>query len=183
MATPNEKLAASLTTLRELQQNGQRVLQSRELTRVHRERLLENGFLQEVIKGWLISSSPNAREGDSTPWYASFWEFCARYCAQRFGEDWHLSPEQSLFLHAEKTVIPTQAIVNSPRGSNNKVPLLFGTSLYDLKQPQMPPGGDIVQRAGLRVFAPAAATIRVPETFFAANPIETQVVLASFRDA
>ena len=39
-----------------------------------------NGFLQEVIKGWLISSNPGAREGDSTPWYASFWEFCARYC-------------------------------------------------------------------------------------------------------
>lgn len=42
------------------------------------ERLLQNGFLQEVMKGWLISTSPGAG-GDSTPWYASFWEFCARY--------------------------------------------------------------------------------------------------------
>ncbi len=183
MAAPSEKLAASLTALRDLQKSGRRVFQSQELTRVHRERLLQNGFLQKVMKGWLISSSPGAREGDSTPWYASFWEFCARYCEERFGEDWHLSPEQSLFLHAEKRVIPTQVIIHSSKGTNHKISLLSGTSLYDLKQPQMPPSADIVQRDGLRVFAPAAAMIRVPETFFAANPIETQVVLASFRDA
>ena len=139
MAAPNEKLAASLTALRGLQKSGRRVFQSQELTRVHRERLLQNGFLQEVMKGWLISSSPGARDADSTPWYASFWEFCARYCAERFGEDWHLSPEQSLFLHAEKTVIPTQVIIHSSKGTNHKISLLFGTSLYDLKQPQMPP--------------------------------------------
>lgn len=183
MATPKEKLAASLTVLRDLQKSGRRVFKSQEFTRVHRERLLQNSFLQEVMKGWLISSSPGARDGDSTPWYASFWEFCARYCAERFGDDWHLSPEQSLFLHAEKTVIPTQVIIHSPKGTNHKIPLLFGTSIYDLKQPQMPAAADIVQRDRLRVFAPAAAMIRVPETFFAANPIETQVVLASFRDA
>lgn len=183
MATPNEKLAGSLTALRKLQKNGRRVFQSQEVRRIHRERLLQNGFLQEVMKGWLISSSPGARGGDSTPWYASFWEFCARYCAERFGENWHLSPEQSLFLHAEKTVIPTQVIVHSSKGTNHKVSLPFGTSLYDLKQPHMPQAADIVLRDGLRLFAPAAAIIRLPETFFAANPIETQVVLASLRDA
>ena len=183
MAAPNEKLAASLTALRGLQKGGRRVFQSQELTRVHRERLLQNGFLQEVMKGWLISSSPGARDGDSTPWYVSFWEFCARYCVERFGEDWHLSPEQSLLLHADKMVIPTQVIIHSSKGTNHKISLLFGTSLYDLKQPQMPPAADIVQRDGLKVFAPAAAMIRLPETFFAANPIETKVVLGSFHDA
>src|SRR2546425_12017600 len=91
MSTPNEKLAASLSALQELQKAGRRVFQSNELSRIHRERLLQNGFLQEVIKGWLISSAPGARDGDSTPWYASFWEFCARYCSERFGDEWHLS--------------------------------------------------------------------------------------------
>src|SRR5438093_565694 len=104
MPTPHEKLAESLTALRALQEQGRRVIQSRELSRVHRERLLANGFLQEVMKGWLISSSPGARAGDSTPWYASFWEFCARYGNERVGDDWHLSPEQSLLLFAENTV-------------------------------------------------------------------------------
>src|SRR5947209_463847 len=85
MASPPEKLAASLTVLRNLQRNGRRVFQSQDFSRLHRERLLQNGFLQEVRKGWLISTSPGARDGDSTPWYASFWEFCARYCNKRFG--------------------------------------------------------------------------------------------------
>jgi hypothetical protein len=94
MPTPNEKLAESLAALQALQKGGRRVFQSRELSRTHRERLLRNGFVREVMKGWLMSSSPSARAGDSTPWYASFWEFCASYCRDRFDDAWHLSPEQ-----------------------------------------------------------------------------------------
>ena len=183
MAAPNEKLAASLPVLRDLKKDGRRVFQSQGLSRLHRERLLQNGFLQEVIRGWLISTSPGARNGDSTPWYASFWEFCARYSNERFGDDWHLSPEQSLLLHAEKTVIPSQVIIHSPKGSNHKIALLLGTSLYDLKQPQMPPAADLMVRDGLRMFTPEVALVRVPEAFFAVNPIEARVVLASLRDA
>ena len=66
MSTPNEKLADSLSALQALQKEGRRVFSSKELSRIHRERLLRNGFVQEVMKGWLISSSPSAREGDST---------------------------------------------------------------------------------------------------------------------
>ena len=183
MPTPNEKLAESLTALKELQTQGRRVFKSNELTRLHRERLVANGFLQEVMKGWLISSSPSAREGDSTPWYASFWEFCARYCDDRFGTEWHLSPEQSLLLHAEDTVIPKQVVVYSPRGTNHNLDLLFGTSLYDLKQAEMPAPADLVVTNGPRLFSPAAALVKTPESFFGRKPIETQVVLASLLDA
>jgi len=126
MPSPNEKLAESLDALKELQQGNRHVFRSDDLSRVHRERLVENGFLQEVMKGWLISSSPDAQAGESTPWHASFWEFCARYCDERFGEQWHLSPEQSLFLHGERTVIPDQLVVHSPKATNNDIKLLFG---------------------------------------------------------
>jgi hypothetical protein len=183
MATPNEKLAESLDVLKALQQGGRRVFRSGDLGRVHRERLVANGFLQEVMKGWLISSSPSAHEGESIPWYASFWEFCARYCNDRFGEEWYLSPEQSLLLHGERTVIPDQVVVNSPNGTNNAIELLFGTSLYDLKVPAMPATADLVVRDGLRLFSPAAALVRVAESFFRRNPVETQVLLASLDDA
>ncbi len=183
MATPNEKLAESLDVLKALQEGSRRVFRSDDLSRVHRERLVENGFLLEVMKGWLISSSPGARAGDSTLWYASFWEFCARYCDDRFGEQWHLSPEQSLFLHGERTVIPDQVVVNSPKGTNNTISLLFGTSLYDLKVTEMPAAADLAVRDGLRLFSPAAALVRVAESFFPRNPVETQVVLASLGDA
>jgi hypothetical protein len=182
MATPNEKLAESLDVLKALQEDGRRVFRSDDLSRVHRERLVANGFLQVVMKGWLISSSPSARAGDSTPWYASFWEFCARYCNDRFGEEWYLSPEQSLLFHGERTVIPDQVVVNSPNGTNNAIELLFGTSLYDLKVPAMPAAADLVVRDGLRLFSPAAALVGVVESFFRRNPVETQIVLANLGD-
>ena len=182
MPTPHEKLAESLTAIRALQTSGRRVIHSSELSRVHRERLAANGFLQDVIKGWLISSSPGARPGDSTPWYASFWEFCARYCDKRFGAQWHLSPEQSLLLHAENTVVPRQVVVYSPKGTNHNLDLPFGTSLYDLKS-AMPDKADVTVRDGLRLFAPAAALVKLPESFFRRQPIESQVVLAGLRDA
>ncbi len=183
MAPPHEKLARSLAALRELQERGRRVFRSHEISRVHRERLLRNGFLQEVINGWVISCDPGVRAGDSTPWYASFWEFCARYCGKRFGDRWHLSPEHSILIEAENTVVPSQVIVYSPGGTNNNVALPFGTSLYDLKQPRMPPAADLLEKEGLRLFSPPAAMVRIPEAFFAAHPIEAQVVLASVRDA
>ena len=183
MPSPHEKLAESLAALQALQKAGRRVIQSRELSRVHRERLLANGFLQEVMKGWLISSSPGVRAGDSTPWYASFWEFCGRYCSERFSDDWHLSPEQSLLLFAENTVIPKQVVVYSPRGTNHNIELPFGTSLYDLKQSTMPSAPDVVVKDGLRLFSPSAALVKVPESLFARQPIETQVALTSMRDA
>jgi hypothetical protein len=182
MSTPHEKLAAALTDLRQLQQGGRRVFQSQELNRLHRERLLQTGFVQEVMKGWLISSSPDVRDGDSTSWYTSFWEFCARYAAERFDDEWHLSPELSLLLHAENTVIPSQVILHSPRGTNHKIPLLFGTSLYDLKLPQMPSPADLMVRDGLRIFTASAAMARVPEGFFRRYPIDSQVVLASIQE-
>ena len=135
------------------------------------------------MKGWLISSSPETASGDTTPWYASFWEFCAAYCTSRFEQDWHLSPEQSLLLHAENTVIPQQVIIYTPKGTNNTVELLFGTSLYDLAQKRMPPAADLTEREGLRLFTPEAALIKLPESFFARYPVEAQVVLSGIRDA
>ena len=183
MPSPNEKLAESLDVLKELQQGNRRVFRSDDLSRVHRERLVENGFLQEVMKGWLISSSPDTQAGESTPWHASFWEFCARYCDERFGELWHLSPEQSLFLHGERTVIPDQLVVHSPKATNNDIQLLFGTTLYDLKTAEMPASTALLMRDGLRMFTPAAALVRVPESFFQMYPLEAQVVMGSLADA
>src|SRR6059036_1537133 len=182
MPSPNQKLAESLDVLKALQQGNRRVFRSDDLSRVHRERLMENGFLQEVMKGWLISSSPDSEPGESTPWHASFWEFCARYCDERFGEQWHLSPEQSLFLHGERTVIPDQLVVHSPKATNNDINLLFGTTLYDLKVADMPATAALMVKDGLRQFTPPAALVRVPESFFQLYPIETQVVMASLGD-
>ena len=47
----------------------------------------------------------------------------------------------------------------------------------------MPPAADLAVRDGLRLFSPVAALVRVAESFFCRNPIETQVVLGSLADA
>ena len=88
---PHEKLAASLAKLKNVQADGRRVFQSGEFSRNDRERLTKQGFLREVIKGWLLSSAPGTTKHDSTPWYASFWQFCALYCDSRFKKGWHVS--------------------------------------------------------------------------------------------
>lgn len=183
MTSPSEKLAESLAELAKLQTEGKRVFKSAEFSRVHRERLMRAGFLQQVVRGWLIASSPDTVPGESTPWFASFWQFCARYCEERFAAEWHLSSEQSLLLQAEHTVIPPQVIVYSPKASNNSTNLLFGTSFFDMKETQSPPRGDVIVRDGLRLFAIEAALIKVPEAFFAAKPLEAQVALTAVRES
>ena len=108
--TPAEKLAQSLEQLQILQKKGV-AIRSRDLTRTHLNRLIKNGFLKEVIKGWYISSRPDEIQGDSTAWYIAFWDFCAAYLNKRFGNAWCLSPEQSLLLHAENWTVPKQLFV------------------------------------------------------------------------
>ena len=51
MPTSRDKLAAALTALHRLQEDGSRVFRSRQLKRSERERLVKHGFLREVIKG------------------------------------------------------------------------------------------------------------------------------------
>jgi len=72
--------------------------------------------------------------------------------------------------------------IYSREGHNNAVKLLFGTPFYDLKQQRLPPRNHMVVRNGLRIFSPAVALIRVPESFFTRNPLETKIVLAGIRD-
>ncbi len=59
MATPGEKLVASLKVLCKLQHGDNIVaIKSSEINRTHRERLTKNGFLKEVSKGWYIVTNP-----------------------------------------------------------------------------------------------------------------------------
>jgi hypothetical protein len=63
MARPPKKLAQSLEVLRNLPTaEGAGAIRARDLSRTHRERLLRNGFLQEVIKGWYIPSRPDLQD-------------------------------------------------------------------------------------------------------------------------
>lgn len=178
----HEQLASALSSLKALQDSGRRVFRSDEFSRAELTRLEKSGFLQRVIRGWYVSSSPLADGGDSTPWYASFWEFCSRYCESRFGQDWCLAPELSLLLHADVTSVPRQVVVYSPSASNNCTDLPYNTSLFDSKTPSLPPPADMAYRDGLRVYSVAAALVKVPESFFKRYPVEALALLTSLAD-
>lgn len=182
MAAPQEKLAESLESLRELQERGVVAIRASDLKRSHRERLLKNGFLQEVMKGWYIPARPDAGAGESTTWYASFWAFCAAYLRQRFGSDWCLSPENSLSLHASNWAVPPQLLARSPRGGNKAIALPYGTSVFDIRA-ALPAEKDVEQKDGLRLFSLPAALIASSPTIFENNPTDVRAALAMIRDA
>ena len=64
MSTPSEKLVTSLEVLQAVQADGRVAIRSKDLSRTHRERLIQNGFLQEVIKGWYVPSRPDEAAGE-----------------------------------------------------------------------------------------------------------------------
>jgi hypothetical protein len=183
MARPQDKLAESLEVLRTLMARGVVAIRAADLTRVHRERLLRNGYLQMVMKGWYIPVRPDeAAGGESTTWYASFWDFCAAYLRIRFGVDWCLSPEQSLLLHGGNRNIPAQLVVRSPKGGNKATDLLHGTSLLDLRL-NPPAKEDVVEKDGLRLYSLPASLVACSAGVFERTPIEARTALAQIRDA
>jgi len=182
MATPSDRLAASLEALKLLQDQGIVAIRSAQLERTHRERLLRAGFIVEVMKGWYIPARPDETQGESTAWYASFWAFCARYLAERFGADWCLGPEQSLHLLTGDWTVPRQLMVRSPKGGNKPLPLLHGTSIFDIRA-EVPIAGDQHEQDGLRLYSLSAALIAVSAATYRTTPVTLRAALAMVRDA
>lgn len=182
MATPQERLANALQTLHALQAKGQNIVRSEHLTRDERELLVGRGFLRPVIRGWYIPSSPDATDGETTAWYAAYWEFVREYLSDRFDEDWVLAPEPSLLLHAGQWNVPRQLLVRAPSARNQTTDFIFGTSIYDLRL-KPPSGADVMMLNGLRVYRPEAALIAASPGVFQSYPTELRTVLAVQRDA
>ena len=182
MATPAEKLAQSLEVLHELQGKGVMAIRSTDLSRVHRERLLKQGFLREVMKGWHIPARPDEIAGESTAWYASFWEFCATYLEERFSDEWCLSPEQSVSIHSGSHTVPRQLAVRSPKGGNKPTALLHGTSIIDIRA-ALPDAADRVLVDGLRLYNLPAALVACSPGYFQVNAIDARAALSTVRDA
>jgi len=108
MAKPAEKLAESLVELKKLQnERGIAIIKADDLSRTHKERLIENGFIQKIIKGWYVSCLSDEKQGKTTSWYVSYWIFIVSYIDTRFAKEWCLSPEQSLSLHSGNFMVPS----------------------------------------------------------------------------
>ncbi len=182
MPAPADKLAESLAVLKELQDQGRVAIRASDLTRTHRERLLATGFIREVMKGWYVPGRPDEPMGESTSWYASFWAFSAAYLSERFGDEWCLSPEQSISLHTGDWTVPKQLLVRSPKGGNKPTELLFGTSIFDIRL-EVPPTADVAVLGGMRVYNLPAALIACAPSHFPAHAFTLRAALAMVSDA
>jgi fido (protein-threonine AMPylation protein) len=183
MATPGEKLAASLQILRDLQEDQNIVaIKSSEINRTHRERLIKNGFLKEVSRGWYIVSNPHEAAGDTTSWYTSYWQFCSRYLKDKYGDAYCISADQSLMIHAGNSTVPTQLIIRALEGSNKVIPLLYKTSLLEMKSP-LPYMADIVEINGIRMLPLHSALTNCSTAMFERNAVDVRAAMALVQDA
>jgi hypothetical protein len=152
------------------------------MTRTHRERLLRNGFIKEVMKGWYIPARPEEPAGESTAWYASFWGFCADYLKSRFGNQWCLSPKQSLSIHSGNWNVPGQLLVRTPKGGNKPLSLLHKTSILDARL-KLPDKADMERKENLQIMTLPTALISCAPGYYSNNAVEARAALSMISDA
>ena len=182
MATPSEKLAESLKVLQTTQEEHGVAIRSKTLSRTHRERLLKHGFIKEVMKGWYVPARPDEQAGESTAWYTSYWGFSAAYLKERFANQWSLSPEQSLSLHAGNWTVPPQLMVRSPKATNKPTSLPHNTSLFEMRS-ALPESTQSEIIDGLNVFSVPAALVACSPTIYKQYQTDTRVALSMIQDA
>ena len=181
MASPQQKLANSLDALDSLRERGVFAVRSSDLGRTHRERLLAQDCLQQVMKGWYVDSRLNLAPAESTAWFASFREFCANYLTRRFGQEWSLSPEQSVVIHAGNRSVPTRLAARSPSARNRITTLAHDTSLFETRA-SLPPPDQTEVVDGLRLFSIPAALVASGPGLFTRHANDVRTVLATMRD-
>ena len=183
MATIAELLASSLNALKQVQQNGDfMIVKSGDLSYTHIRRLVKNNFLKPIIKGWYVVTDPKALPGDSTAWYASFWNFITRYAIERYGNAWCLSAEQSLAIYSGVTTVPNQVLIRAPKGNNYVVKLIPPTSIFNLSA-ELPSKIDTNNPYRLNLYPLTEAIIAATPTMYRNDALTMRTALAMVRDA
>lgn len=175
-------MADSLERLHRLQQqNPNLVLKgSGQLSRVHLKRLLDSGWLQEVMKGWYIPSRPGS-EGDTTVWYTSYWHFVKAYLSSGFGDEWVMMPDQSLDILSGKTTVPMQLVVKAKGASNNTVGLPYGHSILSIRS-DIPASVYVEPQYGLRLYPLGDALVYASPAYFERDEVSARTCLSMVKD-
>lgn len=173
-----QRLAAALKRAKVASKaDGIDVIHTRDLSRADRELLVSSGWLQEIIKGWYLLLRPDAEPGDSTIWFAHFWQFLAVYLEEQYGKDYCLSAESSLFLHTRSTTIPDQVIVMVPKGGGKATDLPFNTSIFPYSDSKNIPK-ERVEVEGIQCMPLALALCRIGPQFYCSSPSEAEIALS-----
>ena len=182
MSTPAEKLAEALKALHKLQQSGLIGIKTDQISKTHRRRLVQQGFLKEVTRGWYIATRPDEGAGDSTSWYTSYWEFCKQFIDEKHGDEWIISPDQSLQLHAGNWTVPHQLMIKSPNASNFNTDLLYQTSIFFMRG-ELPENELRTTERELQLYTLPAALVYCSQNFYTQDPTDARAALAMIRDS
>ncbi len=139
-------------------------------------------FCGKSLKDGILPTDPNEKDGETTAWYSSYWEFIARFLNQKYGNDWSLSADQSLLVHAGNRSVPQQLLLRSPKGNNKPTPLPHNTSLFNLKS-DIPPSEQTVIEEGIRMYNLQSSLIYAGATVYTSNAIDARTTLSLIRDA
>lgn len=178
----NDKLGQALQRVHKIVESrgGVHVLQTKEMSRTDREILTKNRWLQEIIKGWYLLVRPDVKTGESSAWYASFWDFLKIYPEHHYNRDYCLSAEHSLDLHLGKTTIPKQIIVVAKKGSGTPIQLPFDTSLLVYSSNEKIPE-DRIKLRDLFVMSFSYALCKASPSYFH-NQEDAELALHSIRE-
>lgn len=122
---------------------------------------------------------PDVAMGDTTAWYANFWDFVHVYLNHRFGENYCLSAESSLDLHIDSPAIPRQVIVIAKHGTGLRT-LLYDTSLMIYADTKNFPS-EISQKYGINVMSLAYALCKAAPTYFQNYSRDAEIALRSIK--
>lgn len=178
----SQKLGSAISRVHKIAKKyGGSLIPSREIERTDRKLLTNTHWLQEVIRGWYMLTRPDMLPGDSTAWYANFWDFARLYLNEKYGKKYCLSAESSLDLHIGNPTIPKQVIAIVEKGGGKPVLLPFNTSILTYSDPNNSPPEQVALRE-INVMSLPFALCKVSPTFFRNSPLDAEIALRSIKD-
>jgi Fic family protein len=181
--TEQQKLATALTELHRVLGSERGVVRGKQIKNTTRVLLLERGYLREILKGWYFVSDPLAAPGDTTPFFANYWEYLATYLSERFGADYCLTAEHSLLRHAQHNVVPKQVNAMLAVSQSQIQELAFGHTLA------LYPGGksfpalaDQQTLMGIRCMSAPYCLVMLNPRYFKDHAREVQIVMGKIED-
>lgn len=157
------------------------LLLSQDISRADRELLTRTHWLEPIIKGWYMLVSPEAERGDSSIWYANFWEFVKLYLEAQYPDGYCLSAENSIDLHLRSPTIPRQVIAIVRKGGGRAIHLPFQTSLLPYENKENFPV-EITEIDGVCVMELPLALCKVAPSFFEKDPKGAALALQQLKD-
>ncbi len=178
-----QKLARALEELHGVLGAERGVVRGPQISNASRQLLLQAGYLREILRGWYFVSDPSAEQGDTTPFFANFWEYLTCYLRERFDTGYCLTAEHSLLRHAQHTVIPKTVNVVLAVNQSQVQELAFGHTIALFPgRSAFPTPEHTVQIHGLRCMAAPYCLVNLPPRHFAAHSREVQIVMAQLQD-